>query len=70
MIYAVFCRHVFLGFSKSGQFVLSYTLHVEQDEQTAYPVYVYRLQWWHFVPYKRLRKVRVFCDFLYDNAVF
>jgi len=49
---------VFLGFTKNGQFVLSYTLNVEADEHTAYPIYAYRLQWWHFVPYKKLRKVR------------
>ncbi len=49
--------HVFLGFTKNGHFVLSYTLHVEADEHTAYPIYVYRLQWWRFVPYKRLKKV-------------
>ena len=48
---------VFLGFTKNGQFVLSYTLNVEADEHTAYPIYAYRLQWWHFVPYKKLRKV-------------
>ncbi len=52
-----FHRHIFLGFSKNGQFVLSYTYHVEADEHTAYPIYVYRLQWWRFQPYRLLRKV-------------
>ena len=59
-------RHVFLGFTKCGQFVLSYTHHVEADEHTAYPIYVYRLQWWRFVPYKRLRKVL----FAYNFVIF
>ncbi|XP_064624795.1 DDB1- and CUL4-associated factor 15-like [Lineus longissimus] len=49
--------HVFLGFSKNGQFVLSYSLHLEADEHTAFPVYVYRLHWWHFVPNRTLRQV-------------
>ncbi|XP_046374752.1 DDB1- and CUL4-associated factor 15-like [Haliotis rufescens] len=49
--------HVFLGFTKSGQFVLSYSLHVDADEHTAYPVYVYRLHWWRFVPERPLELV-------------
>lgn len=53
-----FCSHIFLGFSKDGQFVISYTFQYETDELT-YPIYVYRLHWWHFVPYKRLRKVSI-----------
>ena len=56
IIYCIF-RHIFLGFSKNGHFVLSYTFHVEADEHTAYPIYVYRLQWWRFRPYKLLKKV-------------
>ncbi|GFR97553.1 DDB1-and CUL4-associated factor [Elysia marginata] len=49
--------YVFLGFSKSGQFVLSYSLQIDADEHTAYPDHVYRLQWWHFVPCKRLQLI-------------
>ncbi|KAK2152086.1 hypothetical protein LSH36_340g06043 [Paralvinella palmiformis] len=49
--------HVFLGFTKNGHFVLSYTLHVEADEHTAYPIYVFRLHFWRFIPYKKLKKV-------------
>ncbi len=33
---------------------------MEADEHTAYPIYVYRLQWWLFRPYKRLKKVDIF----------
>lgn len=57
--------HVFLGFSKSGQFVLSYSLFLDTEEHTAYPIYVYKLQWWSFVPCKPLHlisEVRLFGD--------
>ncbi|RUS88571.1 hypothetical protein EGW08_003671 [Elysia chlorotica] len=49
--------YVFLGFSKSGQFVLSYSLQIDTDEHTAYPDHIYRLQWWHFIPCKRLQLI-------------
>ncbi|XP_013412885.1 DDB1- and CUL4-associated factor 15 isoform X2 [Lingula anatina] len=49
--------HVFLGFTKDGQYVLSYTVTVEADEHSAYPIYVYRLQWWLFLPHKPMTKV-------------
>ncbi|KAM7287761.1 uncharacterized protein ISCGN_031452 [Ixodes scapularis] len=42
---------VFLGFLADGQFLLSYTLHLEDDAALALPCYKYRLQWWIFVPY-------------------
>ncbi|XP_033122001.1 DDB1- and CUL4-associated factor 15-like [Anneissia japonica] len=57
--------HVFLGFSKDGQFVLSYTLNVEADDHTAFPIYVYRLHWWKFnnaQPMDRVSEVRLFGD--------
>ncbi|XP_012941436.1 DDB1- and CUL4-associated factor 15 [Aplysia californica] len=49
--------YVFLGFSKSGHFVLSYSLQIGADEHSAYPDHVYRLQWWLFIPCKRLQLV-------------
>ncbi|CAN7942053.1 unnamed protein product, partial [Ixodes hexagonus] len=42
---------VFLGFLADGQFLLSYTLQLEDDAALALPSYKYRLQWWIFVPY-------------------
>ncbi|CAG5136725.1 unnamed protein product [Candidula unifasciata] len=55
--------YVFLGFSKSGQYVLSYSLQVDADTHLAYPDYTYRLQWWLFIPCKKLKlisEVRLF----------
>lgn len=50
---------MFLGFTKDGQFVISYSLQVDTDENTGFlPVYVYNLQWWWFIPYKPLKKVK------------
>ena len=56
-----------MGFSRCGQYVLSYTVQLEADEHTAYPVHVYRLQWWHFVPLKPLEKVTKFSLLFYKN---
>ncbi|CAL1536438.1 unnamed protein product [Lymnaea stagnalis] len=55
--------YVFLGFSKSGHFVISYSLQIDADDHSAYPDHVYRLQWWLFIPCKRLQlisEVRLF----------
>ena len=49
--------HVFLGFTKCGQFVMSYTCQMDASEQTSLPFYLYKLQWWWFVPSKPLVKV-------------
>ncbi|XP_070562650.1 DDB1- and CUL4-associated factor 15-like [Ptychodera flava] len=49
--------HVFLGFTKDGQLILSYTLRVEAHEHTALPIYVYRLHWWHFNYQETMTKV-------------
>ncbi|ESO88862.1 hypothetical protein LOTGIDRAFT_219013 [Lottia gigantea] len=51
--------HVFLGFSKCGKFVVSYSLQVggEQTNDHVLPIYDYRLQWWLFVPNKPLQLV-------------
>ncbi|XP_064476464.1 uncharacterized protein LOC135390622 isoform X2 [Ornithodoros turicata] len=48
---------VFLGFLSNSQFVLSYTVHFEEDDMMGLPAYKYRLQWWVFVPYRPLVKV-------------
>ncbi|XP_053406182.1 uncharacterized protein LOC123536223 [Mercenaria mercenaria] len=49
--------HVFLGFTKCGQFVVSYTCQMDAEEQTGLPYYMYKLQWWWFVPSKPLIKI-------------
>jgi hypothetical protein len=52
--------HIFLGFSKCGQFLLSYT-QTEADVDMVTLLhhfhYHYRLHWWLFVPYRRAKKV-------------
>ena len=47
-----------MGFSKCGQFLLSYT-QTEADIDLIDPhlQYHYRLHWWLFVPYRRAKKV-------------
>ncbi len=52
---AIEAGHIFLGFSKCGQFLLSYTqttsdLDLGADLNVKYN---YRLHWWLFVPYRR-----------------
>ncbi|XP_078574110.1 uncharacterized protein LOC144860638 [Branchiostoma floridae x Branchiostoma japonicum] len=42
--------HVFLGFTKDGQFVLSYTQLMEAEAHTGYPYYEYHLHWWVLQP--------------------
>ena len=52
--------HIFMGFSKCGQFLLSYTqTEADVDLVTLVPHfhYHYRLHWWLFVPYRRAKKV-------------
>ncbi|XP_038068426.1 DDB1- and CUL4-associated factor 15-like [Patiria miniata] len=55
--------HVFLGFSKDGQFVLSYTLNVDVEDHTSFPVYIYQLFWWRYrdnQPMYKVSEVRLF----------
>ncbi|XP_077326573.1 DDB1- and CUL4-associated factor 15 [Lithobates pipiens] len=47
--------HIFLGFSKCGRFVLSYTSDVLDDD---FSFYSYHLYWWHFQGHSKLRLVR------------
>nr|CAD7448144.1 unnamed protein product [Timema bartmani] len=49
--------HVFLGLSKCGQFLLSYTYTADMDVVPFNTVYKYRLHWWTFVPHQKSRKV-------------
>ena len=56
----LFNRHVFLGFTRNGQFVLSYTVSLEADVASPLPTHVYRLQCWHFMPYHQLNLVCFF----------
>ncbi|XP_045622574.1 uncharacterized protein [Procambarus clarkii] len=54
---ALAAGHVFLGFTKCGQFVLSYTHSCDTDDHTLQMIHRYRLHWWVFIPYAPLRKV-------------
>ncbi len=59
---AIEAGHIFLGFSKCGQFLLSYTQTSSDIDLGAGGAdlnikYNYRLHWWLFVPYRRARKV-------------
>ena len=55
---ALTAGHVFLGFSKCGQFLLSYTQTSTENEQFDLSFnYYYRLHWWLFTPYSKARKV-------------
>uniref|UniRef100_A0A8V0XIC6 DDB1 and CUL4 associated factor 15 n=1 Tax=Gallus gallus TaxID=9031 RepID=A0A8V0XIC6_CHICK len=47
--------HIFLGFSKCGRFVLSYTSSSGDDE---FSFYIYHLYWWEFRLHGKLRLVR------------
>ncbi|KAJ9593181.1 hypothetical protein L9F63_015278, partial [Diploptera punctata] len=50
-------NHVFLGLSRCGQFLLSYTYTTELDVMSLNEVYKYRLHWWAYVPNQKVRKV-------------
>ena len=55
---ALTAGHVFLGFSKCGQFLLSYTQTSTENEQFDLSFnYYYRLHWWLFIPYSKARKI-------------
>ncbi|KAM5171115.1 DDB1- and CUL4-associated factor 15 isoform 2-T2 [Mantella aurantiaca] len=47
--------HIFLGFSKSGRYVLSYTSDVLDDD---FSFYSYHLYWWQFQGHSKLRLIR------------
>ncbi|XP_069783505.1 DDB1- and CUL4-associated factor 15 isoform X2 [Narcine bancroftii] len=50
--------HIFLGFTKCGGYVLSYTRDVPEQEFDELPYYVYYLYWWKFNIHDKLKKVR------------
>ncbi|XP_069051729.1 DDB1- and CUL4-associated factor 15 isoform X1 [Lepisosteus oculatus] len=47
--------HIFLGFTKCGRYVLSYTSDCGEDD---FSFYIYHLYWWEFNLHSRLRQVR------------
>ncbi|NWH88051.1 DCA15 factor, partial [Aegithalos caudatus] len=47
--------HIFLGFSKCGRYVLSYTSSSGDDD---FSFYLYHLYWWEFNVHSKLRLVR------------
>ena len=51
------CSHVFLGFSRDGQFVFSYTMQVEVNSAVSVAGNSYKLQCWLFTPYRPLHLV-------------
>ncbi|XP_043913259.1 DDB1- and CUL4-associated factor 15 isoform X2 [Protopterus annectens] len=54
--------HIFLGFTKCGRYVLSYTSDSGDDD---FSFYIYHLYWWEFHIHKKLklvRQVRLFQD--------
>jgi len=58
MLMAV-CRHVFLGFSRDGQFVFSYTMQVDVNNAMSLAGNCYKLQCWLFTPYRSLELVLI-----------
>ncbi|XP_068177495.1 DDB1- and CUL4-associated factor 15 [Antennarius striatus] len=47
--------HIFLGFTKCGRYVLSYTSDCGEDD--AFSFYTYHLYWWEFNLHSRLKQV-------------
>ncbi|XP_040846723.1 DDB1- and CUL4-associated factor 15 isoform X6 [Ochotona curzoniae] len=57
----LYAGHIFLGFSKCGRYVLSYTSSSGDD----FSFYIYHLYWWEFNVHSKLklvRQVRLFQD--------
>lgn len=48
-------RHVFLGFTKCGRYILSYTRDCGEDD---FSFYTYHLYWWEFNLHSRLKQVK------------
>uniref|UniRef100_A0A3Q2I2M6 DDB1 and CUL4 associated factor 15 n=1 Tax=Equus caballus TaxID=9796 RepID=A0A3Q2I2M6_HORSE len=58
----LYAGHIFLGFSKCGRYVLSYTSSSGDDD---FSFYMYHLYWWEFNVHSKLklvRQVRLFQD--------
>lgn len=48
-------RHIFLGFTRCGRYVLSYTSDCGEDDDFSF--YTYHLYWWEFNLHSRLKQV-------------
>ncbi|KAM9242500.1 DDB1- and CUL4-associated factor 15 isoform 1-T1 [Dugong dugon] len=51
----LYAGHIFLGFSKCGRYVLSYTSSSGDDD---FSFYIYHLYWWEFNVHSKLKLVR------------
>lgn len=54
--YLLCSRHIFLGFTKCGRYVLSYTSDCGEDDDFSF--YIYHLYWWEFNLHSRLKQVK------------
>lgn len=59
------CRHIFLGFTKCGRYVLSYTSDCGEDDDFSF--YTYHLYWWEFNLHSRLKQVKQ-NEFIYRRS--
>ena len=50
-------RHVILGFTKNGRYLISYSLKIDNDDSSPLLCYVYSLHWWEFNQHKPLVEV-------------
>lgn len=50
----LYAGHIFLGFSKCGRYVLSYTSSSGDDD---FSFYIYHLYWWEFNVHSKLKLV-------------
>ena len=41
-------RHVVLGFTKNGRYLISYCLQIDNNDTSPMPRYIYSLHWWEF----------------------
>lgn len=58
------CRHIFLGFSKCGRYVLSYTSSSGDDD---FSFYIYHLYWWEFNVHSKLKMVWTALHIIYTG---
>lgn len=56
VLYLFVFRHIFLGFTKCGRYVLSYTSDCGEDDDFSF--YTYHLYWWEFNLHSRLKQVK------------
>ena len=60
-IFLSFFRHVILGFTKNGRYLISYCLKIDNDDSSPLPSYVYSLHWWEFNQHRPLIQVGKTC---------